>query len=312
MAVFITGAGLIGCHTARRLVDDGQRVVLFDAAPRQAYVDRIVGPGRGEVVRGDLRDLPDLVAQVQRAQAESIVHTAGLIGLLPEEKPYTGIQINLMGSVNVAEAARLAGVRRVVFASTHGVYATRREATAPMDESFPIQGDLLYGATKVAAEQLYQHYERLYGTSYVILRYPQVYGLGHFGGGSSGGEAVQELLDGALSGRPTSVSPRLFGRNEYIYAKDVARANALALRADAPSRVYNIGTGVLTSAEEMIATVRALLPDARLTLEQPDPPPVGYRTFPYVTRRAATELGFEAEYPLQAGLRDFLAELRAS
>ncbi len=309
MGVFITGAGMIGCHTAKLFADRGERVVIFDAAPRQEYIDRVVGPGRVEVMRGDLRDLPDIIEGMQQASAQLVMHTAGLIGPIVEVRPYFGIEVNVMGSVNVAEAARLTGAKRVLFCSTHGVFHSRLAATEPMTEDFPALGDGLYGVTKIAVERIYNAYERRFGVEFVTVRYPQVYGFGHFVGGSAGGETFQELVEAAISGKRYDVHPRLAGVNEYLYIKDAAKANYLALTTDAKSRVYNIGTGDIHHIKDVVAMIKGLLPEADLHLNHPESAK-GFRTQPYDLARARTELGYEPEYPLESGLRDFVAELR--
>ena len=118
MAILITGAGLIGTHTAQRLLDRGAQPVLYDLAPARAYMQTVLDLDRAPVVRGDIRDLPHLVQVAREHEADVIVHTAGLIGNRVDEEPYSGLQINLQGTVSVFETSRVLGIRRVIFAST--------------------------------------------------------------------------------------------------------------------------------------------------------------------------------------------------
>ena len=122
MAILITGAGLVGTHTAQRLLDRGEKPVLYDLAPNRAYMQTVLDVDRVPVVRGDIRDLPHLMQVTREHQCDVIVHTAGLIGGRVDEEPYSGLQINLQGTINVLETARVMGARRVLFASTEGVY----------------------------------------------------------------------------------------------------------------------------------------------------------------------------------------------
>ena len=131
MRVFITAAGMIGCHTGRELLDRGDEITFFDMAPRPDYIARIV-KADVPVVRGDVRELPGLIDAVQTFKPDVIVHTAGLIAGAAQQLPFRGFEINVMGTLNVAEAARLTGVRRLVHASTLGVVDRSAAQTAPM------------------------------------------------------------------------------------------------------------------------------------------------------------------------------------
>src|SRR5919109_3031913 len=122
MRVLITGAGLIGCHLARRLVDAGDKTVLYDLAPNRAYIDKVVGPAKADIVAADIRDLPALIQALKNFAIDTIVHTAGLIGKRVAENTYTGSTNNIIGTIHILEAARLLGLRRVVYVSTFGVY----------------------------------------------------------------------------------------------------------------------------------------------------------------------------------------------
>ena len=125
MRVLITGAGLIGTHTAKELVDRGDEVTFFDFAPRPDYIRQVTGKDL-PVLRGDIRDLAALVDAFQTVRPECVIHLAASVGEANINNVYTGFQINLVAAINVAEAVRLAGVRRLVHASTQAVYSRRR------------------------------------------------------------------------------------------------------------------------------------------------------------------------------------------
>src|SRR5688572_24411688 len=198
MRVFITAAGMIGCHTARELLDRGDEVTFFDLAPRPDYIARVV-KAEVPVVRGDVRELPGVIEAVQAFKPDVIVHTAGLIAGVAQQLPYRGFEINVMGTVNVAEAARLTGVRRLVHASTLGVVDRAAPQTAPITEDFQLGGnDSVYGTSKVACEQVLRAYARHYGLELALLRFAGVYGYGHFAGGSGVGIATFDLVKSAI------------------------------------------------------------------------------------------------------------------
>ena len=121
MRVLITGAGLIGTHTARELIERRDEVTFFDFAPRPDYIRRVTGKDLS-VIRGDIRDLAALVDAFQQVRPECVIHLAASVGEANINNVYAGFQVNLVATINVAEAARLTGVRRLIHASTQAVY----------------------------------------------------------------------------------------------------------------------------------------------------------------------------------------------
>lgn len=105
------------------------------------------------------------------------------------------------------EATRLSGVKRLVFASTFGVYNWSLPATPPINEDSPLGGDSLYGGSKVACEQILRAYGSKYGFEAILLRFPLVYGRGHYMGGSSGGQAMHEIVALAAANKPVRIIP---------------------------------------------------------------------------------------------------------
>src|SRR5574340_78549 len=155
MNVLITGAGLIGCHAAGRLLEKGHQVVLYDLAPEKAHIEAVAGKAWGlSVEAGDTRDLPALVSVITNYEIDTVVHTAGLIGKKVAERPYTGFMVNIQGTMHVAEAVRVLKLKRLVFVSTFGVYNRKIPTRHPVTEDFPLDGGNLYSATKVANEHL--------------------------------------------------------------------------------------------------------------------------------------------------------------
>src|SRR5919199_3456782 len=233
MAIIITGAGLVGTHTAQRLLDRGAQPVLYDLAPNRAYVESIVDLARVPLVRGDVRDLPHLVQVAREHEADMIVHTAGLIGARVEEEPYSGLQINVQGTINVLETARVLGLRRVVFASTEGVYdrAYAMDPAQRLPETSPYGYNPLYGAAKAASELLGNAYADRFNVDFVALRFSALFGPGTFVGGSVAGEFMHDLITAAVEQRPLRVRPWP-ARREYTYAKDIAKGVVAACLAE--------------------------------------------------------------------------------
>jgi UDP-glucose 4-epimerase len=244
MKIFITGAGLIGCHSANELVQRGHNVTLFDINPNQIYMDAIAGKKRVRVQRGDLLNLPALLRAMKTVNPAVVVHSAGFIGSQVANPPYRGIRTNILGSVNTFEAAQLTGVKRIVHVSTFGVYDWDHIKKGPVTEDFPRWATQFYQATKVANELLLGAYKIYYGLETVVIRPASVYGPGHYRGGSGGGKNMAELARSCLGNGAIELHEKRIGSNDFVYAKDVGRGIALACVAKgAAGKTFNIGTG---------------------------------------------------------------------
>ncbi|MBI2917512.1 MAG: NAD(P)-dependent oxidoreductase [Chloroflexi bacterium] len=309
MNILITGAGLVGCHLAREMAGRGHKVIIYDVAPNPAYVRSVAGDV--PAIAGDIRDLPALMEAIRDHQAEAVFHSAAFIGPKVSEHPYTGLSVNVVGTITVAEAARLSGVRRLAFASTFGVYNWSVPATAPITEDFLLGEDTFYSASKVSCEHILRAYAAKYGFELAMTRFAQVYGRGHYAGGSAGGMAFHDAVEAAARGGPARLDPRRFGINEYVYVKDVVQGVALACERPLNSRAFNIGTSVLSRPEDVAAAIRQACPTVTVeVLPGPAERPGTRRDFPMDLSRARTELGYAPKYDLAAGIADFVAELR--
>ena len=309
MNILITGAGLIGCHGAKRLLAKGHQVVLYDVAPDSGYIQAVVGNEKGLAVEtADLRDLPALFAVLRKYAIDTVVHTAGLIGKKVAEHPFTGFTVNVQGSVHVAEAVRVLELRRLIFLSSFGVYSGKVAAAGPVAEDFPLDGSGLYGATKVANEHILGAIADLAGFDLIILRPAGVFGPGHYRGGSTVGIVMNQLVTGVARGEAVRIKESLLGTNEYVYAKDVAQAIEKAcLATSVKSRAFNVGTGVLLSAQDIVRKVHELMPGARVELAPPEPgEEVKCHRQPLDLTRARTELGYQPEYSMETALADYI------
>ena len=309
MTTLVTGAGLIGTAFAQYAISRGERLVFVDPEPRADFFGK-ARRGRHALVRADIRDLPALVEAIRDHHVETVVHTAGLIGSRVQQSLGLAFDINLGGTRNVAEAVRLGGVRRLVHISTFGVYDSRRTPTGPVDEDYPRGALRGYGNYKVAQELILEAYAAEHGFELIILRPANVFGLGHFWSGSSGGAKMQELLMAGLVGRAARVIAAEAIANEYVYAKDVGRAVDLAATVPRPPvTAFNIGNGAVTPFDELVDTVRSLLPALQVDIlpgEVRKP-----KTAPLDLARARAHLEWEPRFSLKSAFEDFIADLRA-
>src|SRR6185503_9389278 len=301
MRVLITGAGVIGTHTARELIDRGDEVTLFDIAPRPEYIRHVTGKDL-PVIHGDIRDLPVLVDAFQQASPDCVIHLAASVGEANISNVYAGFQVNLVATINVAEAARLAGAGRLIHASTQALYVGEDPRELLYEDSPLDSRGRVYNASKLACEHVLRTYAAKYRFELALLRFAGVYGYYAVAGGP--GVAVQQAVWDAMAAKPVTLN--VYESVDFIYVKDLANGIALAVHAPAlPHQVYNLGSGTLTTVEDLEEALHKIFPGVGLNRGKLTPA----RPRMDITR-ARTELGFNPEYKLEAGLRDYVAELK--
>ncbi len=313
MTSLITGAGLVGTAYAQAALSQGEDVVFFDARPDADFIRAKLGGAEHAIAQGDLRDLPALVTAMQAHKPEVVVHTAGLIGNSVGNPVYTGMQINVQGTINVLEAARLTGVKRFVHVSTYGVYDRRSEAGTAITEDYPRAGEgNPYSASKVANEHIAQAYATYYGFELAFVRPANVFGYGHFRGGSGGGMTVHSVVEAGFTGEPLVV-PAIRGRAfEYVYCKDLGRLVRRAATVPLSGvEAFNGGNGFVTTFEELCEAVRAVLPDLNVTVA-PSDRPVPNATTPLDISHSKAMLDWSPEFSIADAFADYVAEMRAA
>jgi UDP-glucose 4-epimerase len=303
--VLVTGgAGFIGSVIVDQLLAFGAAEVRvldnFERGTRRNLADA-ESRGGVRIVEGDIRDaatVDELTAGV-----DYVFHEAGQRITQCAEAPRQAVEVLIDGTLNVLEAAVRRKVKKVVAASSASVYGDA--SYLPMDESHPFNNRTLYGAGKIANEQMLRAYYEMYEMPYVALRYFNVYGPRMDMEGVYT-EVMIRWLDAIESGRP----PRIFGDGgqsmDFVFVDDAARSNLLALESDVTDEVLNIGTGVETSLRQLCDLL------LRLTGSRLQPEYVEARKVNNVrTRRAAVEkaerlLAFRARTSLEEGLRELI------
>jgi UDP-glucose 4-epimerase len=311
MTTMVTGAGLIGTAFAQNAIARGEKVVFVDPEPRTDFLAMKLGDKGYTQMRKDVRDLPALIETIKANRAETVVHTAGLIGPRVNASLSAAFDINLGGTRNVAEAVRLTGVKRLVHISTFGVYDRRRAANAAIAEDFPRGQGRGYGNYKAAKELILEAYAVAYGFELIMLRPANVFGLGHFWSGSSGGQKMQNLIEAGFEGSTARIPASETVANEYIYSKDVGRAVDLAATVTMPKEnVFNIGNGYVTPFDELLDVVKTLCPAMTYEVEGTAAPQP--KLAPLDISAAKRHLGWEPKFTLKAAFEDYLKELKAA
>lgn len=313
VAVLVTGAGLIGTLAANLLAESGRKVIVCDirtTAPDLA--DNL------EYRHCDCLDYSALGDLVSRHGIREIIHTAAILSSGMRADPRSGLHVNFMGTVNILELARKHGLRRIVNASSTTVLYSGFGSlpSEPIDEDVPLRllsqrPASLYAITKLTSEQLCLHYRDAYGVSTVSLRFGAVLGGDPANPSSVPGRLLKQLMDASRSGGKTILDDPMLtwaGTEEFIDARDCARAIVAALDADDPATgVYNIAAAPAVSFDQFLETFRQEIGD--LDVEIPVEPTSGFAGFPIVRPapssidRARTEICFEPAYSLAESIR---------
>ena len=300
MRVLITGAGLIGAHVAAELTSQGDEVTLFDVAAKPDYVRRVAGREL-PLIRGDICDLAALVDAFLTVRPDCVLHLAASVGEANIPNLYSGFQVNLVATLNVAEAVRLAGVRRLAHASTQALYQGEDPRELLREDSPLDSRGRVYNASKLACEHVLRTYAARQSFELALLRFAGTYGYRAVAGGP--GVAVQQAIWAARAGEDVVLDA--YESVDFVYVKDLADGIARAVRTTPlPHDVYNLGSGALTTVEDVEAVLRKVFPDVRLRRGTLTPA----RPRMDITR-ARTGLGYAPEYKLEAGVRDYIAEL---
>jgi len=243
------GAGFIGSHLADDARRDGHRVLVLDnlSTGRRENV-----PAGAELIERDLRD-PGLEELLRERGVTIVSHHAAQANVrVSVEQPMLDAEANVLGSLQLIQACRHTGVRRILFASSGGTVYGEQEAF-PCDEEHPTRPLSPYGCSKLAVESYLLAYGRLGDLEPLILRYANVYGARQDPKGEAGIVAI--FAERLLRGEP----PRIYGdglqTRDYVHVSDLVAVQRAAL-AQWASGVFNVGTGIETTLRSLYSKVQ--------------------------------------------------------
>lgn len=299
--VLITGgAGFIGSHTARRFLELGWHVGVLDnfndfyspEAKRQNLNGLPV-----ELFTTDLRDSAAVEAAMGRSW-DLVIHLAAKAGVRPSiEDPRSYLEVNVTGTLNVLEAARKAGIGKLIFASSSSVYGGCQ--SVPSRESQPLPATRSpYAATKLAGEHLCSNYAHLHGIQCVCLRFFTVYGPRQ-----RPDLAIRKFASAILDGRPITVYGDGSSRRDYTFIDDIVSGIQAAADLSGPQfSVFNLGGGHPVSLRELITALEERLGRRATLKHMPIEPADPHETWADIS--ATTEaLGYSPRTGLREGLR---------
>ena len=305
--VLIGGAGLIGSHTADRLLqEDVREILIYDNFVRGRHENletalkdprvRIFEVG-GDVLQSDILDSA-------LEGADGVFHFAALWLLQCHEFPRSAFDVNIRGTFNVMEACVKAGVKRLVYSSSASVYGDAE--TEPMSEDHPFNNKNFYGATKIAGEAMLRAYYHRYGLNYVGLRYMNVYGPRQDYRGAYIA-VIMKMLDAIDRGEAPTILGDGSEAFDFVAVEDCANANVRAIQADLSDRFYNVGTGNRTSLKDLAELLLELTGANRPINYAPRKDATLVRNRIGDRRRASEEIGFTADIQLRDGLERLIA-----
>jgi UDP-glucose 4-epimerase len=308
--VITGGASLIGSHVADRLLIEGAaKVVLLDnfALGTPEAIAHLEGEPRVELVRGDILRTSELYDAF--AGADGVFAIAGFLTLPLTQNPPLGLAVNVDGMVNVFEACRFQGVKKVVFSSS--IAAIGEPGPEPITEETHSNfaafqaGTKLYAASKLIGEGLCQLYSAKGTVDGIALRYATVYGeRQHYRGVNA--LYIIENYDRIMRGERPKITGDGSEVHDYVHVADVARANVMAMASGAAGEIFNIGSGVATNLVRLVEILR------EITGCELDPEYVeaggavkstSGSTIDYRIDKAKRMLGWEPEVGIEEGMR---------
>lgn len=308
------GSGLVGAYAVGMLLERGERPVIYDVALNERLLAAVgVDPATVTLIRGDMMDLPAIISAVRDNDCDRIIHLAAFLGEEVQRRPYSGVRLNFMGTVNVFEAARLEKISRVIFPSSGTVYlGSLGEGLAKIDESIPMSPPSVYAATKASCEFMGRAYAKRYGFEFICLRYTGgLYGPSPAALKATREIAIQQMIRAAVRGEPAKINWP-YGPAEILYGKDAAKGTVLAVLKDKfKDTLFHIGNGDTLSGEDIVAAVRKVFPGSSIELIR------GSNPMPYPESRLASDfsrakdqLDYEPEFTIERAVADYGATLK--
>ena len=300
MTLITGGCGFIGSHIAEALVADGVKIRVFDNFS-SGKLENLKGFGSEiEVIRGDVCDPAELSAAMKGVSY--VFHEAALVSVaVSVEQPIDNDSINIRGTLNVLQAARAAGVKRVVFATSAAVYGNN--PVLPKREDMLPEPASPYALGKLTGEYYLKLFSSLYGVETVALRYFNVFGPRQDGKSMYSG-VISRFTDDLRAGR----TPTIFGDGEqtrdFVYVKDVVQANLLAMRSKNVGRgeVFNVATGKTVSLLQLLDTLKKIS-GSQVVPQFMDARPGDIKHSLADISKIRATLGYAPKFGLEEGLR---------
>ena len=313
--IVVGGLGLIGRAVTRLLLEKGQEVVILDPAPPAQLAPGI--RDSVEIVRTDITNWSQVMDAVKSAKVNNIYHLAALLPPTTEQNPAAAYAVNLTGTYNILEAARLLDVDKVIFSSTTAVWGSDLPDPIPNDQDQrPIT---MYGTTKVCCERLGEYYSSRYELDFRSIRFICIMGPGRVPG--VGWTAYTSLvIEEAAKGNPFVLKVKPDLRLHFLYLKDAAYSLYDIGNADGTKltrRVYNVD-GYAATTDDIVNAVLKYVPEAQIEYRfDPEYQHVMETQYALLTKRtddslARTDWGWAPHYSLDSAVADFVKDVQST
>jgi UDP-glucose 4-epimerase len=293
MRVLVTGgSGFIGSHVVDKLRARGHEPVIYDLRPSPWHE-----PGTVDTVLGSITDREALERALHSCDA--VAHLAAVADVNDvHAEPEDAERVNARGTVAVLEAARRAGVKRIVYASTIWVYSDCEPDAVDEDTLLPPPSHL-YTSTKLAGELYCKAYQELYGIDYTILRFGIPYGPR-----AREAAVVPAFVSKALAGEPLTLAGDGSQSRKFVYVEDLAQGVALGLDDVAINRVYNLASDETVTIKQIAETIKESMGEVEIVHTPARPGDFGGKIV--CSKRAERELGWTAATPFAEGVRKYI------
>ncbi len=291
------GAGFIGSNIVDLLIENGYSVAVIDNLSRgkKSNIN-----DRARFYQADIkgRKIEEIL---KKEKPDAICHQAAQVNVrLSLADPISDAQNNILGPINLTQAATKAKIKKIVFSSSGGAVYGDPERI-PCSEESRIRPLSPYGISKRSYELYLAAFARLNSFDYTILRYSNVYGPRQDPKGEAG--VVSIFTDLVLSNQTPYINGDGKQTRDFVYVKDVARANLKALGKKTKSKIFNIGTGQQTSISELFQTIKKILRSSIKAKYKKEIPGEVRDTYLDINQ-AKKELGWQPEYSLEKGLKE--------
>jgi len=303
MYLITGGCGFIGSHIAEALKEQKHTVIIYDNLS-SGYEHNIAGfRDKITFIKADIRDMKTLTTAMKGV--DYVFHKAAMVSVFDSvERPIENHDINITGTLNVLNAAKESGVKRVVAASSASVYGN--DPVLPKTEDMIPSPKSPYALAKIAMEYYMRIFAELYGLETVVFRYFNVYGSRQDPGSIYSG-VISRFIDDILTGRKPTVFGDGLQTRDFIFIQDVVEANFLAMSKQTLGKgeVFNIATGYRTSLLDLIDIIKDLSgKDIKSRFKDVRRGDIRHSVADI--SRARHELGFTPRYDVKRGLMKLL------
>lgn len=291
MKILVTGgSGFVGSHIVDRLIDGGDTVRIFD----------MVLPSHNnsaEYYKGSLLNYEDV--RMSMNNIDYVFHLAAIADVKDVfEEPLYAEEINVRGTINVLDAARKGGIKRVIYGSTTWVYSDVEGVS--VDEDTPLHAPShLYTATKMISEYYCKAYTKLYDLPTTILRYGIPYGPRAREGG-----VVPIFVKKALNGEPITIAGDGLQYRKFVYVEDLAEGNVAALKPIAKNKIYNLDGNRKISIKEIADTIAKFIDNVKIDYVENRPGDFSGKEVS--SERSKKELNWEPSTSFEDGVQKYI------